>query len=56
MHVPVPPQYEIVEAAKAAKAHEFITRLPHGYDALVGDRGMQLSGGQRQRIASHELF
>ncbi len=49
-------QYEIVEAAKAAKAHEFITRLPHGYDALVGDRGMQLSGGQRQRIALARAF
>ena len=41
---------EIVEAAKLANAHEFITRMPNGYDSVVGDRGMTLSGGQRQRI------
>jgi len=41
---------EIVEAAKPANAHEFITRMPNGYDSVVGDRGMTLSGGQRQRI------
>ena len=41
---------EIIEAAKLANAHEFITRMPDGYDSLVGDRGMTLSGGQRQRI------
>jgi len=41
---------EIVEAAKLANAHEFIARMPKGYDSLVGDRGMTLSGGQRQRI------
>ena len=41
---------EIVEAAKLANADEFITRMPDGYDSLVGDRGMTLSGGQRQRI------
>ncbi|MBV8927825.1 MAG: ABC transporter ATP-binding protein [Mycobacteriaceae bacterium] len=41
---------EIVEAAKLANAHEFITRMPNGYDSLVGDRGGTLSGGQRQRI------
>jgi ATP-binding cassette, subfamily B, bacterial len=49
-------QDEIVEAAKAAKAHEFIARLPHGYSTLVGERGMQLSGGQRQRIALARAF
>jgi ABC-type multidrug transport system fused ATPase/permease subunit len=42
---------EIAAAAMAARAHEFIVRLPQGYDTLVGDRGMTLSGGQRQRIA-----
>jgi ABC-type multidrug transport system fused ATPase/permease subunit len=41
---------QIVEAAKLANAHEFITRMPGGYDSLIGDRGMTLSGGQRQRI------
>jgi ABC-type multidrug transport system fused ATPase/permease subunit len=41
---------EIVAAAKLANAHEFITRMPNGYDSLVGDRGTTLSGGQRQRI------
>jgi len=42
---------EIVAAAKAACAHEFITGFPHSYDTPVGEHGMQLSGGQRQRIA-----
>jgi subfamily B ATP-binding cassette protein MsbA len=41
---------EIVEAAKVANAHTFITRMPDGYDSQIGDRGMTLSGGQRQRI------
>jgi subfamily B ATP-binding cassette protein MsbA len=42
---------EIIAAAKAAHAHEFITSVPAGYDAPVGERGAQLSGGERQRIA-----
>jgi len=42
---------EIVAAARAANAHEFILRLPHGYDSLVGERGQGLSGGERQRIS-----
>jgi ATP-binding cassette, subfamily B, bacterial len=42
---------EIVTAARAAHAHEFILRLPHGYDSLVGERGQALSGGERQRIS-----
>ncbi len=42
---------EIVAAARAAHAHEFILRLPHGYDSLVGERGHGLSGGERQRIS-----
>jgi ABC-type multidrug transport system fused ATPase/permease subunit len=43
-------QDEIVAAAKLANADEFIARMPHGYDTLVGERGETLSGGQRQRI------
>ncbi|HEX6669836.1 MAG TPA: ABC transporter transmembrane domain-containing protein [Gemmatimonadales bacterium] len=42
---------EIVAAAKAAHAHEFVERLPLGYDTVVGERGVKLSGGQRQRVA-----
>lgn len=42
---------EIVAAARAAHAHEFILRLPHGYDSIVGERGQALSGGERQRIS-----
>ena len=42
---------EIIAAARAAHAHEFILRLPQGYDSLVGERGQSLSGGERQRIS-----
>ncbi|WP_223294493.1 ABC transporter ATP-binding protein [Geitlerinema sp. PCC 7407] len=42
---------EIVAAAKAAEAHEFILQLPQGYETIVGERGQKLSGGQRQRLA-----
>ncbi len=44
-------EQEIVAAAKAAHAHEFITAFPTGYDTPVGERGAQLSGGERQRVA-----
>jgi ATP-binding cassette subfamily B protein len=48
---PTATRREIIEAAKAAKAHEFILRLTDGYDSLVGERGQSLSGGERQRIS-----
>lgn len=42
---------EIINVAKQAHAHEFIEKLPYGYDTLVGERGVKLSGGERQRVA-----
>jgi ATP-binding cassette subfamily B (MDR/TAP) protein 1 len=42
---------QVVEAARAANAHDFIMSFPEGYKTLVGERGLQLSGGQKQRIA-----
>jgi len=47
---------EVIAAATAAKAHDFITNLPNGYDTLVGERGMKLSGGERQRISLARAF
>jgi ATP-binding cassette subfamily B protein len=47
---------ETEAAARAAHAHEFITRLPQGYDTRVGERGMSLSGGERQRISLARAF
>jgi ATP-binding cassette subfamily B protein len=49
-------QDEVVLAAKRARAHDFITRLPKGYATLVGERGVKLSGGERQRVAIARAF
>ncbi|WP_210611146.1 ABC transporter ATP-binding protein [Priestia flexa] len=47
---------DVVAAAKAANAHDFIMKLPHGYDTKVGERGMKLSGGQKQRVSIARVF
>ena len=48
---PNAPQEAVIAAAQAAQAHDFITRMPQGYDSMVEERGANLSGGQKQRIA-----
>src|SRR5690242_17333144 len=53
---PDPTQAQTESAARLANAHEFITRLPHGYQTRVGERGVKLSGGERQRVALARAF
>ncbi len=52
----MPPQDELISAAKAAYLHEFITSLPEGYETVIGEGGARLSGGQAQRLALARAF
>jgi ABC-type multidrug transport system fused ATPase/permease subunit len=53
---PTASREDIQQCARAAQAHEFISELEHGYDTVIGERGVSLSGGQRQRIAIARAF
>ncbi|MCG5243327.1 ABC transporter ATP-binding protein [Azospirillum doebereinerae] len=50
------PLDDVIAAARAAAAHDFVMRLPEGYDTVIGDRGVKLSGGERQRLALARAF
>ena len=49
--LPAATDEQLIAAARAANAHDFVVQFPDGYDTVVGERGVQLSGGQRQRVA-----